>query len=330
MEETGMNTFKTLVGLAVATTALAGPLAAETLRLSHNLPEQSVTGQVFEAFADRVDELTDGDLRIRVFHGGQLGGQRESVELVQQGALDIAKTNAAEMEAFDPIYAIFNLPYVFTSPGHAMRVLQGEVGALVLASEGAPGLVGLGLLYEGCRSFYTNTPVASFDDIQGMRMRVQPSPSAIRMVELLGAQPTPIAFPELYSALQQGVVDGAENNVGALTYVRHGEVAKTFVRNEHSCIPATYVISQETWDGLSEEHRAALRTAAAEALDQSYTLQVADEAAQEAIFIEQMGGSIVDVDKAPFIAAVAPMIEEARAAGGEVADLLGMIEALAD
>lgn len=139
---------------------LAAPVAAETLRLNHNLPEQSVTGQVFETFAKRVDELTKGDLRIRVFHGGQLGGQRELIELVQQGALDIAKTNAAEMEAFDPIYSVFNLPYIFTSGSHALRVLQGEVGETILASEGAPGLVGLGLLYEGCRSFYINKPVA--------------------------------------------------------------------------------------------------------------------------------------------------------------------------
>lgn len=325
-----MNLFNTLAGAATTAVALAAPLAAETLRLNHNLPEQSVTGQNFKMFAERVSELTDGDLRIRVFHGGQLGGQRESIELVQQGALDIAKTNAAEMEAFDPIYSIFNLPYIFTSGEHAMRVLQGEVGDAIMASEGAPGLVGLGLMYEGCRSFYTNTPVASFDDIQGMKIRVQPSPSAIRMIELMGAQPTPIAFPELYSALQQGVVDGAENNVGALTYVRHGEVAKTFVRNEHSCIPATYVISQETWDGLSDESKAALRTAAAEALERSYVMQGEDEAAQEAIFIDEMEGTIVEVDKAPFISAVAPMIEEAKATGVQAAELIEMIEALAD
>lgn len=163
-----------------------------------------------------------------------------------------------------------------------------------------------------------------------MKIRVQPSPSAIRMIELMGAQPTPIAFPELYSALQQGVVDGAENNVGALTYVRHGEVAKTFLRNEHACIPATYVISQQTWDKLSDENKAALRTAAAEALVQSYELLQSDEAAQEAKFTGEMGGTIVEVDKAPFAAAVAPMIADAKAAGGLAAELITKIEASAD
>ncbi len=325
-----MTLARSIASAAVGVALAAAPALAETLRLSHNLPEQSVTGQVFEAFADRVAELTDGDLRIRVFHGGQLGGQRESLELVQQGALDIAKTNAAEMEAFDPIYSIFNLPYLFTSGEHLLRVLQGEVGEAVLASEGAPGTVGLGLLYEGCRSFYTTAPVNSFAELQGLRIRVQPSPSAIRMIELMGAQPTPIAFPELYSALQQGVVDGAENNVGALTYVRHGEVAKYFVRNEHSCIPAVYLISSATWEALSDEHRAALRTAAADALQMSYELQVADEAAQERTFVEQMGGTIIEIDREPFRVAVQPMIDDAVAAGGEAAELIAKIQAQAD
>lgn len=319
----------TLAALA-ATTMLAGAAGAETLRLNHNLPDTSVTGQVFDAFAARVEELTGGDLRIRVFHAGQLGGQRESVELVQQGALDIAKTNAAEMEAFIPLYTALNLPYIFTSPEHVMRVLEGAPGEKILAAGAETGLVGLGLLYEGCRSFYTTEPAASLADLAGRKIRVQPSPSAIRMIELMGAQPTPIAFPELYSALQQGVVDGAENNIGALTYVAHGEVAKHFMEDEHSCIPASYVISSATWEKLSEENRAALRTAAAEALQMSYELQGADEAAQAEKFVTEMGGTITEVDKAPFQAAVAPMIDEAIAAGGEAAELIGMIQALAD
>ncbi|WP_323035517.1 TRAP transporter substrate-binding protein [Pararhodobacter sp.] len=325
-----MNFSRSITGAAVAVALATIPAAAETLRLSHTLPEETVTGRLFNSFAERVNELTDGDLRIRVFHGGQLGAQRETMELVAQGALDIAKTNAAEMEAFDPIYSIFNLPYIFSSVEHMSRVLQGEVGDAVLASEGAPGMVGLGLIYEGCRSFYTVEPAASLADLAGLRIRVQPSPSAIRMIELMGAQPTPIAFPELYSALQQGVVDGAENNVVALTAIRHGEVARYYMRNEHSCIPAVYAISADTWEGLSEENRAALRTAASETLALSFVMQVEDEDVQSRIFTEDMGGTIVDVDKAPFQAAVAPMIDEAIAQGGQAAELIRQIQALAD
>lgn len=321
---------RTLAAALAATTLLAGAADATTLRLNHNLPEGSVTGRVFEAFAARVGELTGGDLRVRVFHAGQLGGQRESIELVQQGALDIAKTNAAEMEAFEPLYSVLNLPFLFTSPEHAMRVLSGDIGQEILAAGAERGFVGLGMLYEGCRSFYTTEPAGSLADLQGRNIRVQPSPSAIRMIELMGAQPTPIAFPELYSALQQGVVDGAENSIGALTYVRHGEVARYFMQNNHACIPAVYVISAQTWDGLSEEQRAALRTAAGEALQMSYELQGADEAAQAEVFVGQMGGTITEVDVEPFRVAVQPMIDEAIAAGGQAADLIQRIQALAD
>ena len=155
-----------------ATTMLAAPAGAETLRLNHNLPDNSVTGKVFDAFAARVEELTDGALKIRVFHAGQLGGQRESIELVQQGALDIAKTNAAEMEAFIPLYAALNLPFIFTSPEHVMRVLQGEAGDKILAAGAETGLVGLGPLYEGCRSFYTTEPASALADLAGRKIRV--------------------------------------------------------------------------------------------------------------------------------------------------------------
>lgn len=312
------------------TTLLAGAAAAETLRLNHNMPADSVTGQVFDAFAKRVDELSNGDLRVRVFHAGQLGGQRESIELVQQGALDIAKTNAAEMEAFAPLYSVLNLPYIFSSPEHVLRVLKGEPGQELLAAGAETGMVGLGMLYEGCRSFYTTKSAASLDDLNGRKIRVQPSPSAIRMIELMGALPTPIAFPELYSALQQGVVDGAENNIAALTYVAHGEVSKYFMLDEHSCIPAVYVISSATWDKLSDENKAALKTAAAEALQMSYDLQVADEKVQAEKFTGEMGGTITTVDKAPFQAAVKPMIDEAAAAGGQVAELISKIQAIAE
>lgn len=326
-----MKTLTTKIASVSLLAALsAGAAQAETLRLNHNLPKASVAGQVFETFADRVKELTDGELKIRVFHSGQLGGQRESIELVQQGALDIAKTNAAEMEAFESLYSVLNLPYLFESPEHVLKALEGEVGQELLAAGADTGFIGLGLMYDGCRSFYTNKPAASLDDLQGMKVRVQPSPSAIRMIELMGAQPTPIAFPELYSALQQGVVDGAENNPGALTYVRHGEVAKYFMVNQHACIPAVYVISAKSWEKLSPAKQQALRTASAEALQNSYDLMLADEVKQLEIFTSKMGGTVTEVDKAPFRAAVAPMIDEALAQGGQAAELIRKIQALAN
>jgi tripartite ATP-independent transporter DctP family solute receptor len=322
--------FGTLAATALATALTAAPALADkvTLRLNHNLPDVSITGKSFEFLAKRVGELTNGDVRIRVFHSGQLGQQRESIELVQQGALDMAKSNAAEMEAFEPLFGVFNIPYIFKSGEHARAVLTGEVGQAVLDAAAAKGLVGIGFLFEGARSFYAGKPILSPADMAGLKMRVQPSPSAIRMVELLGAQPTPISFGELYSALQQGVVDGAENSIGALTQVRHGEVSKHYSLNEHTMVPAIYFMSQAAWDKLSDDQKAAVRQAALETFDFQFTEWAAEDARERKAAEDKLGVTFHTVDKAGFIAATAPMIDEARAASAEAATLIDKIVAL--
>jgi TRAP-type C4-dicarboxylate transport system substrate-binding protein len=153
--ETMTKMTRRLFGFLAATAltgALAGsPVLAEsvTLKLNHNLPDISVTGKSFEHLAKRVSELTNGEVTIRVFHNGQLGQQRESIELVQQGALDMAKSNAAEMEAFEPLFAVFNVPYIFKDGEHAKAVLKGEIGQAVLDAGIDNGLVGIGFLFEG-------------------------------------------------------------------------------------------------------------------------------------------------------------------------------------
>ncbi len=314
---------------ALALAFTAAPALAKTLKLNHNNPESSVTGQSFNFFADRVAELSGGDLKVRIFHAGQLGSQRESMELVQEGALDMAKTNASEMEAFEPLYSAFNLPYMFESKAHAAAVLKGDIGTQVLDATADKGFVGLGFLYEGARSFYTKGDASSLEDLKGLKIRVQPSPTAIRMVELLGAQPTPISWGELYSALQQGVVDGAENNPAALTDVRHGEVAKHFMVNQHTMIPAVYVISTEVWNGLGEDEQKTLRQAALDTFDFQMNAWDAHIEKQIEVAKSEMGVSFYEVDKTPFINAVSPMIDEAVAANPDLKPLVDGIKALA-
>jgi tripartite ATP-independent transporter DctP family solute receptor len=322
--------FGALAAATLFTAFAAAPALAKDVRLklNHNLPETSITGKSFEFLAKRVGELTNGEVSIRVFHNGQLGQQRESIELVQQGALDMAKSNAAEMEAFEPLFAVFNIPYIFQNGEHAKAVLKGEVGQAVLDASAAKGLVGVGYLFEGARSFYANKPLKSPADIAGLKIRVQPSPTAIRMVELLGGQPTPIAFGELYSALQQGVVDGAENSIGALTQVRHGEVSKHYSLNEHTMVPAVYFMSKAAWDQMSDEQKKAVRQAAQETFDLQFDAWAADDAKERKAAEDKLGVTFHTVDKAPFIAATAPMIGEAKAVSPEAAALIDKIIAL--
>ncbi len=320
--------------LALASLALAGSTAlaaAETvLRLSHNNPADHPTHVSMEFMGKRLAELTGGEVTIRVHPNGELGNQRESTELVQNCALEMARSNASELEAFEPLYGAINLPFIFTSEAHFERVIGGAPGRRILEASADNGFYGVAYLTEGARSFYGKKPIASPADLAGMKVRVQPSPSAIRMVELLGGSPTPIDWGELYSALQQGVVDAAENNPTALTNARHGEVAKFFSLDEHTMIPSVVIISKCAWEALTPDQQEALRTAAGEAqkmhsADWAATARAALETAQAT-----MGVSVNSVDKAPFITAVAPMHEEAAARSPELAAIIAEIKALAD
>jgi tripartite ATP-independent transporter DctP family solute receptor len=310
--------------------AFASVAEARTLKLNHNNPEDHPLHKSMEFMADRVNELTNGDIKIRVYANAQLGNQRESMELMQNGTLDMARSNASELEAFEESYSALNLPFIFANEEHYYKVLSGEIGDDILASSRDKGFIGVAYYVEGARSFYANKEIHSPADLAGMKIRVQPSPSAIRMVELLGASPTPIAWGELYSALQQGVVDGAENNPLALTSARHGEVSKVYSNNEHTMIPSVVMISTQTWDSLSEDQQKALKQAARESMDfhrKNWNEQVA---AGIELAKKELGVKFIEVEKGPFVEKVLPMHEEAAAKSERVADLIKRIKAAAE
>ncbi|WP_417527798.1 TRAP transporter substrate-binding protein [Marinomonas shanghaiensis] len=284
---------------------------AETLKLSHNGDTKSPVHKALKFFADEVEENTNGDLKVRVYPNGQLGTQRESLELLQSGALDMAKSNASELESFDPAYGAFNIPYIFRDREHFYRALESEdIGQKILSSSEKYGFVGVAYFDAGSRNFYTTKPVRSPADLKGMKIRVQPSPSAIKMMELMGASPTPLPFGELYTALQQRVVDGAENNIGAVTTYRHGEVAKYYSQDEHAMIPDVLVISSKTWENLSDKNKDAVLTAGKDATAFMKTLW-AEYTEEELNKATKMGVEILDVDKDAFIKAVEPMHKDA-------------------
>lgn len=315
---------------ALSTIAFSAAADAKTLRLNHNNPEDHPVHISMQMMADKVEEATDGSLKIRIYPNGQLGSQRESTEQVQNCSLDMAKSNTSELEAFAPVYAAFNLPYMFQSEEHFDKIITGEIGQSILDKAAESGIRGLAYYTEGARSFYTNKAINTPDDLKGLKIRVQPSPSAVRMVELLGANPTPIGWGELYSALQQGVVDGAENNPTALTTARHGEVSKHFSLDEHTMIPSVVFISTCAWDGLTDEEKTALSTAARESMTfHSAEWKKASDAAIEEAKAD-MGVEVHEVDKEPFIAAVQPMYDEATANNPELATLIEQIRAEAE
>ena len=262
-------------------------------------------------FHHPVKERSKGEIEIKVFANGVLGGEREMLEQVQNGAIDFTKTSASPLETFSADYKVFNLPFVFRDRNHFFKVLESPVGESILASSKKSGFVGLAYYDSGARSFYGKKPINTPDDLKGMKIRVQQSPTTIKMIQALGGTPTPMAWGEVYSALQMGVVDMAENNVTALTTGRHGEVSKFYSDTEHQMVPDVLVISAARWDALKKTQQDIIKKAALESYQMHKQLWAATEKDAQ-VKAEKMGVKFSSPKKDAFIAKVKPMIDAER------------------
>lgn len=321
---------KTLICASLFALFSAGAAAAEkvTLKLAHNLERSHVVHQAFEEMAKEVKQLSDGKMTIRIYPSSQMGSARETMELLQNGALDMTKGSASDLESFDNVYAIYNLPFLFKDQAHFNKVVFGDVGKEIMDSTKEKGFFALSAYVAGTRSFYSKKPITKPEDLKGLKIRVQASPTTIKMIELMGGSPTPISFGEVYTAMQQGVVDGAENNVPSWVQTRHIEIAKVFSEDEHASIPDFLVISTKTWDKLTPEQQQILAKAATDS--QVYQQKLWDKIdADTRAQAKAMGGEIVKVDKAPFRAAVQPLFDDFNKDPKQAA-LLAKFEAAAE
>ena len=280
-----------------------------TLKLAHNLERSHVVHQALDEMAKEVKKLSDGKMTIRIYPSSQMGSARETLELLQNGALDMTKGSASDLESFDNVYAIYNLPFLFKDQAHFNNVVFGNVGKEIMESTKDKGFFALSAYVAGTRSFYAGKPITKPEDLKGLKIRVQASPTTIKMIELMGGSPTPISFGEVYTAMQQGVVDGAENNVPSWVQTRHIEIAKVFSEDEHASIPDFLVISTKTWNKLTPEQKEILQKAAkySETYQQKLWTKIDADTRAQAI---SQGGKIVKVDKAPFRIAVQPLFDE--------------------
>ncbi|MDY3124714.1 TRAP transporter substrate-binding protein [[Pasteurella] aerogenes] len=313
-----------LLSTLAAALTLSFSIAADattTLKLSHNQNRAHPVHKAFEFMAKRASQLSDGELKIRIYPDAQLGSQRESLELVQKGAIALAKSNAAELEAFSKPYGVYNLPYLFTNKTQYHKVLESAIGKNILASSKDNGFIGLAYLDAGARSFYAKKAIKTPADLKGLKVRVQPSPTAVNMVKFLSGNPTPLAYGELYTALQQGVVDAAENNIPSYTLSRHNEVAGVFSEDEHAMVPDVLVVSTKVWNSLNEKDQKALQQAADEAAVEMQKLWNASENAERESAVKQ-GVTFVEVDKTAFQKAVEPMYEELQKSDPETYKVL--------
>jgi tripartite ATP-independent transporter DctP family solute receptor len=298
--------------LLLATISCLGQSEKTELKLAHGLPTDHPVHEAMMFMAQRASELSEGKLTIDIYPAEQLGSEQQCVELLQIGSLAITKVSAAVMESFVEDYKVFGLPYIFRSKEHAFKVFDGEIGQDLLLSTADKRLRGLCYYDAGSRSFYTIAkPIEHPDDLAGMKIRVMNSVTAVGMVRALGGSATPISWGELYTALQSGVVDGAENNPPSLYTSRHYEVCKYYSLDEHTTIPDVLVISQVIWDKLSDQEKEWIQQAA----DESAVLQRklwAESEEESMIEVQKAGVQINRPDKEPFIEKVQPFIETYR------------------
>jgi tripartite ATP-independent transporter DctP family solute receptor len=279
------------------------------LKLGHALDTGHPVHVAMELMATRLAELSDGAVTIDIYPSAVLGSEVQCLEQVQNGSLDMTKVSAAVMENFVPEMAVFGLPYLFRDGDHYWKVLSGPIGVALL-EKGEPKLL-RGLCYydSGSRNFYTrSTPIRTPDDLKGLKIRVMNSATAIAMVKAMGGAPTPIAWGELYSALAQGTVDGAENNPPSFTSNKHYEVCKHFTLDGHTRIPDVLLIGTKTWGRLPPQIREWIQQAADDSSEFQRHLWRQETVRSLEIAVEE-GVTIYDVDQAPFVAKVAPMLD---------------------
>ncbi|QCX32894.1 TRAP transporter substrate-binding protein [Caloramator sp. E03] len=252
------------------------------LRLSDTHPDGFVTVRADKEFARLVEENSKGRIKVEVYPGGQLGDEKSVIEQVQFGAIDLVRTSISPLAEFDKELSALMLPYLYRDTEHMFKVLDGPVGEKIFKNLENYKFEGLCWFDAGSRNFYnTKKEVKKPDDLKGLKIRVQENKMMMDLVKALGASPTPMAYSEVYSALQTGVIDGAENNWASYLSSNHFEVAKYITTDEHTRVPEVIIMSKITWDKLSADDQKIIKDAAVKAgLYQRQEWQKDEEAAK--------------------------------------------------
>lgn len=280
------------------------------LKIGHGLDRSHPVHLAMEYMAEKVADKSDGKIEITVYPSQQLGTERECLELLQIGSLAMTKVSASVLEGFAPDFKVFSLPYIFRNEEHKFNFYESDLGLQLLQSPEKFWLRGLCYYDAGSRSFYTiDTPIQTPADLEGLKIRVQESPTSVKLVNSLGGSATPISWGELYTALQQGVVDGAENNPPSFYLSRHYEVCKYYSLNEHTTVPDVLMISTVIWDDLTKQQQNWIQEAALESYN--YQKKLWQKATEEALTkVQEAGVEVVYPDKQPFMDKVQSLLNE--------------------
>lgn len=294
------------------------------IKMGHALDTEHPVHKAMLFMADKLKEKSGGKVTLEVYPGEQLGSEREMIEQVQMGLLDMTKVSTSPLESFIPSMSVFSVPYLFRDSEHLWKVLEGPVGKKLLQAGEEKGFKGLCYYDAGSRSFYTkNKPILTPADLEGMKIRVQESKTSMQMIKELGASPTPIAWGELYTSLQQGVVDGAENNPPSFYRSGHYEVCKHYSLDEHTMVPDIILMSARSWNKLPADVQKLVQEVADESVQ--YQRKLWKEDTQKALeTVQAQGVKIYHPDKTAFRQKVKEMHDSYK--GTEVGQLMQEIE----
>lgn len=309
-----MKLRKTTLAALLASVSLATAAFAEcevTLRSSDTHPDGYPTVAAVNAMGDMLKERSNGRICIEVFHSAQLGEEKDTIEQTQFGVIDMNRVSLGPFNNIIEETQVPSLPYIFRSVEHMHKVMDGAVGQQILDAFTDHDLVGLAFYDSGSRSFYNSErPIASIEDLAGMKFRVMQSDMFVDMVSALGANATPMPYGEVYSSIQTGVIDGAENNWPSYDSSGHFEVAKYYTLDQHLIVPEVLVMAKSSFEALSAADQELVRQAARDSVPIMRELWTAREAESEARVREAGVEIITDIDKTPFIEAMAPVYEK--------------------
>ena len=301
--------------LAAATFVAAGLVtgvanAQTVLRSSDTHPDGYPTVEAVKYFGELVKERTAGRYAVEVYHSAQLGEEKDTIEQVRSGVIDLNRVSMAPFNGLIAETTVPSLPFLFRSEDHMHKVMDGAVGEQIAASFEQVGLVLLAFYDGGSRSFYNSKkPINAVADLAGMKFRVIQSDIFVDMVAALGANATPMPYGEVYSAIETGVIDGAENNFPSYDTAKHAEVAKFYSLDEHTMVPEAFVMAKSSWDKLTPEDQAIFKQAGKDSVAKQrelWTAKVTESRAK----VEAAGSQITTPDKQPFIDAMGPVYEK--------------------
>lgn len=309
-----MTITKTLTAALLASVALVGQAAAAceiTLRSSDTHPDGYPTVEAVKHMGALLQERSDGRICVEVFHSAQLGEERDTIEQTRFGVIDMNRVSMGPFNNLVEQTKVVSLPFIFRSVDHMHRVMDGPIGEEILAAFEPHDLVGLAYFDGGSRSFYNSQrPIESFEDMAGLKIRVMQSDIFVDMMTAMGASATPLPYGEVYSSIQTGVIDGAENNWPSFESSGHFEVAGYYTLNEHLIVPEVLVMSKQSWDGLSADDQALVRQAAKDSVPVMRAMWAEREKASEDQVRAAGVQIITDIDKTPFIEAMVPVYEK--------------------